>query len=226
MRNLNLISVSDAAKRLGISARRVRALAANGRVPAQKIANRWFVEVDRLSERGRSAGARGRPFSAEHSLGLLYLASGDDARWLSEYEKWRLRRYALPRLPRLLPRLRGRASLHTVHAPESLIKRLGSDPKFVRSGASAAEEYRADISARSFLDGYYSERDFNDLVYRYAVQPVPEAAANLVVRGVEDDKVLAGRRYMPIAVVAADLADSADARSRRAGMQMLSRLRP
>lgn len=226
MRNPNLVSVSDAAKRLGISARRVRALAANGRVPAQKIANRWFVEVDRLSERGQSAGARGRPFSPKHSLGLLYLASGDDARWLSDYEKWRLRRYALPRLESLLPRLRGRANVHSVHAPESVVKRLASDVKFVRSGVSAAELHRADISGRSVLDGYYRERDFNKLFYRYALEPAPEVAANLIVRGIEDDNPLAGRRHMPIAVVAADLADSADARSRRAGVQMLRRLRP
>ena len=225
MRNPNLVSVSDAAKRLGISARRVRALAANGRVPAQKIANRWFVEEDRLSERGRRAGARGRPFSAEHSLGLLYLASGDNAGWLSEYEKWRLRRYALPRLQSLLPRLRGRANVHSVHAPESLVKRLASDANFVRSGVSAAEQHRADISGRTVLDGYYSERDFKKLAYRYALQQAPEAAANLIVRGIEDDNVLSGRRYMPIGVVAADLADSVDARSRRAGLQLLRRLR-
>lgn len=225
MRNPNLVSVSDAAMRLGISARRVRALATNGRVPAQKIANRWFVEVDRLGERGRSAGARGRPFSAKHSLGLLYLASGDDARWLSEYEKWRLRRYALPRLHSLLSRLRSRANVHAVLAPESVVKRLASDPKFVRSGVSAAEHHRADISGRSVLDGYYGERDFNNLAYRYALQPAPEAAANLIVRGIEDGSVLSGRHYMPIGVVAADLADSADARSRRAGVQLLRRLR-
>lgn len=226
MRNPNLVSVSDAAQRLGISARRVRALAANGRVPARKIANRWFVEADRLSERGRSSGARGRPFSAKHSLGLLYLASGEDAVWLSDYEKWRLRRYALPRLQSLLPRLRGRANVHSVHAPESVVKRLASDANFVRSGVSAAEEHRADISSRSVLDGYYSERDFNKLVYRYVLEPAAEAAANLIVRGIEDDGALGGRRHMPLAVVAADLADSADDRSRRAGVQLLRRLRP
>lgn len=225
MRNLNLVSVSDAAKRLGISARRVRQLAANGRVPAQKVANRWFVEVDRLSERGRSQGARGRPFSAGHSLGLLYLASGEDAPWLSEYEKWRLRRYSLPRLKSVLPRLRGRANVHPVHAPESVVKRLANDVDFVRSGVSAAEHHRADISGRALLDGYYSERDFKDLVYRYALQPAPEAAANLIVRGIEDTSVLSGRRYMPVAVVAADLADSADARSKRAGARLLRSLR-
>lgn len=226
MRNLNLVSVSDAAKRLGISARRVRALAADGRVPAQKIANRWFVEMDRLNERGRSAEAGGRPFSDKHSLGLLFLASGEDAPWLSAYELWRLRRYALPRLMKLLPRLRSRANVHSVHAPESLVKRLASDAKFVRSGVSAAEHHRADIVGRSVLDGYYRERDFKDLVYRHALQPAPEAAANLLVRGIEVDSALAGRRYMPIAVVAADLADSADARSKRAGVQLLRSVHP
>lgn len=224
MRNLNLVSVSDAAKRLGLSARRVRALAANGRVPARKVANRWFVEADRLGERRRSEAARGRPFSVRHSLGLLFLASGDDPEWLSPYEKWRLRRYALPRVKDLLPRLRDRASVHSVQAPDSLVKRLANDPSFVRSGVSAADHHRANISGRSVLDGYYSERAFKNLVYRHALQPAPEAVANLIVRGIADDVVLSGRSFMPIAVVAADLADSVDARTRRAGMQMLRAL--
>jgi excisionase family DNA binding protein len=226
MRNLNLMSVADAAKRLGISDRRVRALAADGRLPAQKLANRWFVEVDRLSERGRSAGARGRPFSGGHSLGLLFLASGDEAPWLSAYEKWRLRRYALPRLQSLLPRLRTRANVHSVQAPESVVKRLANDAKFVRSGVSAAEHHQADIAARSVLDGYYSERGFEDLAYRYALQPAAEGAANLIVRGVEDPSFLSGRRFMPMAVVAVDLADSVDARTKRAGVQLLRSVRP
>jgi hypothetical protein len=221
MRSLKLVSVADAATRLGLSERRVRALAAKGQVPAQKIANRWFVEVDRLSERRRSAGARGRPFSDRHALGLLFLASGEDPQWLSAYEKWRLRRYALPRLSDLMPRLNQRAGVHSVRAPESLVKRLANDPNFIRSGVSAADHYRADISSRSVLDGYYKERAFKNLVYRYALQPVPEGEANLVVRGIEDDTALSRRQFMPVAVVAADLADSADARTRRAGMQLM-----
>lgn len=224
MHSPNLISVSDAAKRLGLSARRVRALAANGRIPAQKVASRWFVEVDRLSERRRSSGARGRPFSDRHSLGLLFLASGEDPQWLSAYEKWRLRRYALPRLRELLPRLGGRAKVHSVQAPESLVKRLANDSNFARSGVSAAEHYGADVLGRSVLDGYYGERDFKDMIYRYALRPMPEAAANLVVRAIESEDVLSGRRFMPSGVVAADLADSVDPRTRRAGMQLLRAL--
>jgi hypothetical protein len=101
------------------------------------------------------------------------------------------------------------------------VKRLANDPNFIRSGVSAADHYRADISSRSVLDGYYKERAFKNLVYRYALQPVPEGEANLVVRGIEDDTALSRRQFMPVAVVAADLADSADARTRRAGMQLM-----
>jgi hypothetical protein len=224
MRDQSVVSSAEAARRLGLSSRRVRALAANGRVPAQKVANRWFVDVDRLSEvRGRVA-AKGRPFSDRHSLGLLFLASGEDPQWLSAYEKWRLRRYALPRLQALLPRLGRRASVHFVQAPESLVRRLAKDANFVRSGVSAAEHYGADIAGRAVLDGYYAERDFRSMVYRYALRPAPEAASNLVVRGIEAVEAIAGRRYMPRGVVAADLADSADARTRRAGMRLLRAL--
>lgn len=112
----------------------------------------------------------------------------------------------------------------SVQAPESLVKRLASDPNFVRSRVSAAEHYRAESLAGPSLDGYHKERDFKDMVYRYALRPAPEAEANLVVRGIDDDNISPGRRFMPIAVVAADLADSADARTRRAGLQLLRAL--
>jgi hypothetical protein len=62
------------------------------------------------------------------------------------------------------------------------------------------------------------------LVYRYALRPAPEAAANLIVRGIDVEDVLQGRRYMPIAVVAADLADSVDSRTKRAGVKLLRSL--
>jgi len=104
------------------------------------------------------------------------------------------------------------------------VKRLAQDSNFIRSGVSAAEHHGADISGRAVLDGYYRERDVKDMIYRYALRAVPEAAANLVVRGVQSEEVLSGRRYMPSAVVAVDLADSVDARTRRAGMQLLRAL--
>ena len=215
----NYMSASEAARRLGVSPVRVRALAEQGRLPARKLANRWVIDANLLVNYRSRVG--GRPFSELHAFGLLFVASAEDPTWLSSYEKWRLRRYALPRLMEIVPLLRSRAAVHWLRAPKSAIRRLRGDRSFVKSGLSAAEHYRADISAPAVLDGYYPLREFESFAYRYAATPVPEMAANVVVRAVRHSAILAGREVMPRAVVAVDLADANDSRTRRAGLRML-----
>ncbi len=219
-----VISVSQAAKRLGVSERRVRALAENGDLPAEKLGGRWLVDSDRLADHSNRSSERGRPFSALHAIGLLYLASGEEAGWLSDYERWRLKRNPRNDLSKDLPRLRARARVGYWRAPASLIGRLTKDPGFVRSGVSAADEFAAAIHGREILDGYLDAREAKALAHRYALARVPEIAANLVLREIDDTRPLAGRRVMPIAVIAADLADSSDQRTRRAGRSLMQRV--
>ena len=217
-----LIDVSSAARKLGVNPQRVRALASQGRLPAQKVGNRWLFDSDRLFDEERKSRSNGRPYSPMHAQAILFLASGEQAPWLSSYESWRLERYALPRLRELLPRLRGRAQVSFWRAPESALRRIGSDDGFVRSGVSAADHYKADVLAPGVLDVYCANAVIKQLVRRYALIQAAERGSNLVLRGVADGRFLQGRRVMPRAVVAADLADSADDRTRRAGLRLLS----
>lgn len=218
-----LVSAKDVAARLGVNAQRVRALAAQGRLPGSKVANRWLFDSELLHDhqiRGRSGG---RPFSQPHALGLLYVASGEDASWLSEYDKWRLRRY-LPRLAKLVPLLRARSQSALLRAPDSLVRRLLRDPRVVRSGVSAASDYGADISARGVVEFYCVGAYAEQLAHRYALRAVPEASANLILHRVKWQEPLSRRSVMPVGVVACDLADAADSRTRRAGRSLLQQL--
>jgi hypothetical protein len=110
-------------------------------------------------------------------------------------------------------------------APDALLKKLADDPAFIASGVSAASHYRADISAAHILEGYYPRLRAEELAYRYALDSVPEARANLIIHGV-DQPIAVKRNVMPLAVVAADLIASQDSRTRRAGEKLLSRLQP
>src|ERR1700761_6279709 len=56
-----LISVPDAADALGLSPARVRLLAANGGLPAQKIGGRWLLERSGVEKRRARGSAGGRP---------------------------------------------------------------------------------------------------------------------------------------------------------------------
>lgn len=218
-----LLSVHDVAARLGINAQRVRALAARGQLPASKVASRWLFDSELLHDYEVRGRAGGRPFSEVHALGLLFLASGEDPVWVPDYDKWRLRRY-VSRLLDVLPRLRARAKSRCLIAPKSLLSRIERDPNVVRSGVSGADVYRADIVARGVVEVYCLDKYLDQLAYRYALREAPQAAANLIAHGLEDAQPLKGRAVMPLAVVACDLAESSDERTRRAGRRLLEKV--
>lgn len=221
----NLINSSEAARRLGLDESRVRALAKAGRLPAQRVGGRWLLDANLLNDFARAERNRGRPYDAGRALGLLFFLSGEDAPWLSSYDAWRLRhRASRVDVRKLLARLSSRAAVLHFQAPDAVLKKVVADPAFIASGVSAADRHGADISASNIIEGYYPKRRAEQLAYRYALEGVPEARANLIIHGL--DQALAARDAMPIAVVALDLIESADARSRRAGEKLISRIRP
>lgn len=94
----------------------------------------------------------------------------------------------------------------------------------MRSGVSASEVYGLNIKAQNVMDGYLPAGKVRELAYRYALRPVDERSADLILRAVNGPWPFDGRSVAPPAAVAADLADSIDQRSRRAGEQFVARL--
>lgn len=199
---------------------RVRRWAADGRLPAHKIGHDWVFDADQISDALKRKRRKGRPFAPENALGILFLASGEEADWLRPRVRARLQKLAESALLSLLPRLRLRAERRSYFAPDSIVRRLASDPRFVRSGVSGSEKYRMRIASSNVLEGYIDKGRLKELEYRYALEPAAEQSANLIVHAI-DGVLLPGSLVMPRAVVAADLADSADERTRRVGEQLL-----
>jgi excisionase family DNA binding protein len=56
-----MLSVAEAAKRLGVSGARVRALLKNGQLEGRKIGNAWAITERSVVERERADNQRGRP---------------------------------------------------------------------------------------------------------------------------------------------------------------------
>jgi hypothetical protein len=198
----------------------VRRLADAGRLPARKLGHDWIFDGDLLSNAMGVTRQRGRPFSQESALGVLFLASGEDPPWLSGRSRARLRRLSESSILRVLPRLRSRGDRQPYRAPASLVRRLSDDPGFVVSGVSASDHYAMRIVSKGVLEGYLDRRRRRELEHRYALEPVNEREANLIAHWV-DGHLLPQARVMPKAVVAADLADSEDERSRGVGRQLL-----
>lgn len=219
------ISAADVARRLRVNEARVRALIERGALPGRKLANRWLVPVQALQSSGVAARVAGRPFSTDNAWGLLFLASGRPAEWLSPVERSRLKaRLKSPRFP-LASRFRRRASVNYLRGDERALRKIAADDRFVRSGVSAVEDYRVDLVAPGVVEGYMPKDRLVKLSYEHALREVSENSANLIVRAVADSWPFKSERVAPEAVVAVDLIDSIDQRSRRAGSELLKRTR-
>src|SRR5438067_4159754 len=88
---MEVVSVADAARELGISAERVRQLIQNGSLAARRVGGRWLVDDESLNRRAQGSRLAGRPFSPARAWALLALASGECPDWLPDREVRRLR---------------------------------------------------------------------------------------------------------------------------------------
>ena len=219
------ISAADVARRLRVNDARVRALIEHGALPGRKVANRWLVPQQALQSSEVAARVAGRPFSPENAWGLLFLASGRSADWLSPMDRSRLKaRLKSPKFP-LASRFRRRASVNFLRGDERALRNIVADEKFVRSGVSAAEDHSVDLVAPGVVEGYLPKERLAMLAHKHVLRVVGENSANLIVRAVADSWPFEFERVAPEAVVAVDLIDSVDQRTRRAGSQLLKRIR-
>lgn len=108
---------------------------------------------------------------------------------------------------------------------ERALRKIVADDSFVRSGVSAADDHLVDLAAPGVVEGYLPKERLAKLSYEHALREVSESAANLIVRAVDGHWPFKSDRVAPEAVVAIDLIDSSDQRSRRAGSQLLKRTR-
>lgn len=219
---MEFLEARAAAERLGVSERRVRALARSGQLRAQKVGGRWLVDPDAAARRLRSRDARGgRPVSATNAWAALFLASGEQPAWLSDDIARRVERRLLQRpLRDELPRLDQRAEVRYFLGSQAALDEVRRHRRFVASGVSAANEYGADIVAPGVVEGYLPKEDVDRLAHLFALREVEELRANIILHAAEhwpfDD-----RRIAPRAVVAADLALSVSDRTRLAGERLL-----
>ncbi len=223
-----LISVPDAADALGLSPARVRLLAANGGLPAQKIGGRWLVERGGVEKRRSRGSAGGRPFAPRNAWAVLSLASGEEAGQIDSVTRSRLRRLlSFDGLSSLALRLERRAEVRHYSGHPGEIRYILADKKLVASGVSAAREIGLDLLSGNEADGYVSDSDLDGFVRDHALLPVAAVDANVVLRLVPDDVwagFLKGRPHASEAAIALDLAEDVDSRSRAAGEKLLGRI--
>jgi len=216
-----MLGVVDAAAELGVSPRRVRQMLANGAIHGERVGRAWVIGSEQLHKAGHRRSEVGRPWSAASAWAVLAIADGEEP-VLSAVERSRARKRLAEGLDSIGGRLGARADQRSYYAHPSLLDRLANVPGVVRSGVSAALEYGADLLVGETFEGYVRSRDLDELVSKYGLDD--QAARPNVLLRVVDDSVWPfqrAQRSAGRAVVAVDLLDSAEPRTRRAGTELL-----
>ena len=104
----------------------------------------------------------------------------------------------------------------------AVVARLVEDVRVVVGGVSAAAGVGADLVVSGRVDGYVRAGDVPALVAEFGLEPLPFGEGNVVLRVVSEVWPFDEReRVAPRLVVALDLLDDADGRTKRAGDSLL-----
>ncbi|WP_240950936.1 helix-turn-helix domain-containing protein [Bifidobacterium olomucense] len=218
--NRTLLTRREAARRLGVSERRVSALRAAGRLESLSVGGGSLITEDSVRRQAQWQGADGRPYSPDMAFGALYMLSGLDAPWLGRQQRYRLRGYLRQMDAENLTRLaRRRATTVEYWCRDS---NLGKVETLIRpSAATGALAASFQLTVTDVVEGYVTADALNDAIRQCRLK---QGATPVRVRLHVTDGLPAGEGPMPLGVCAADLAESNDPRERRAGMETLQQL--
>lgn len=215
------MTTTQASEASGLTAHRIGCLVRAGEIDAMKSGNTLLVDATSLQAYAKANKGRGRPMDARTAYGALWLLSGLDADWLSYAQARRLRiRLRSCSAEELSWQLRKRAQTRRYRASGSFL--TGISDSLVLSGASSGllGDFGL-LKTDGTVEGYCREEDIGRLEKNFFL--AKDTHGNVAAR-VASWLPEAPDGEMPIAVVAADLAQSLDAREREAGFDILRRL--
>jgi excisionase family DNA binding protein len=232
-----VLSLPEAARRLGVNESRVRQRIAAGSLRAEKVGGRWLLDEADLADAGERPV--GRPLSARSAWALVAVAQalahhdhagrGDDlmadvAPVVRSRSRARLRNYC-DRVVRSLAAdteagvaqgarelrhlLRNRAKRALYSASRVDLDDLRADDRLALSGLSNPE---AGIASGGVVEGYVRRHDLGPLVEDYLlVEAAKESDANVFLHVVDEDQAERGvslhEAFQNWLVLAADLAE-------------------
>lgn len=153
------VSVTEVARRLDVSPRRVRGMISAGALSARKVSSRWLIDEASLHRSAKVA----RPMSPRVAWAFITLISGGEPATVSQPEQSRLRAKHRQLLaagddaPLLLRSwLPERALLFKLSAAPEDVPDLLADVRLVPSGIS---DPRSGTSAAAQAEGYVTDAD-------------------------------------------------------------------
>ncbi|MCA1712782.1 MAG: helix-turn-helix domain-containing protein [Actinobacteria bacterium] len=229
------MTVTQAAQHLGVNAARVRALVSSGALAGRRIGSQWVVDRGAIERRGQivGAGGRSRSMSARVAWAAADLLDGGNAAWLATSERARLRsRLAAHGAAGWQTYSRWLASRQTsadrYRVGDGDIAAVLAADGVVATGASAASAYGLGLSAAGQAEAYADSATAAGLVDEFFL--IRSTSGNLLLRTVDGDwhrrtaAAEQGRATAARLMVAVDLLDADDTRSRSAGRGLLAGL--
>lgn len=222
-----VLSPAEAAARLKISERRVRALLREGRIPGQMVGGRWVIEEIDLA-RYRTAGLSGRPLSEQSAWQLIRharnLAAHSPANLdLSPIERHRLNQRLrrlressdpLNLVTSLLARRAEKIELSS--SPEDLAE-LRQDPRIRLSGVSHPD---SGLLSNLEVEAYLSHEDLDAFIKDWFLVRAPAGQRPNVVLHVAE----VVPEELPPLLIAADLAERPGIREQEAAREIIRNL--
>lgn len=208
-----LVTISEAAQRLGVLPQRVRALAQAGELGAIRAEGVWLIDADSLAKRvlltelGVAASST-RPWSPSNAWAAMRALDGDEAllSGMQRKARYRLRRRLDdPDPARLLSAVRNRARVVRASVHPSRAVRLREF--VVSSGIAGAGIHGFGLTGDDAVDGYLSADGLADAHGTLRVR-ASDTGAHLL-RVVDDKRLLEHLEVAPRLAVAADMLDHA-----------------
>jgi excisionase family DNA binding protein len=146
-----VLSVAQAAARLGVSGTEVRRLVHTGTLAAERVGSVLVVDETSVETRARQvsqAGGRGRALAPSNAWAVLWEVSGRPAEWLTRSERSRLRAWLTSNSPEHIAHAcRARAARSALRVLPAYRTRVLDEPGVVRGGWSAADSAGADVTS-------------------------------------------------------------------------------
>jgi excisionase family DNA binding protein len=210
---VRLMTVSEAAERLGVVPQRVRALAQAGALEAIRTEGVWLIDPDSLARRVLLAdlgvaSSSVRPWSQPIAWAAMRALDDDEVllSGLDRKARYRLRRRLDgPDPARLLSAVRNRARVVRASVHPSRAARLRD--LVIPSGITGAGIHGFGLTGDEAVDGYLSEEGLADANRALRVRS-SDTGAHLL-RVVDDARLLEGLEVAPRLAVAVDLLDHA-----------------
>lgn len=209
---MNVMAVSDAARRLGVSTRQVQHLVAQGEL--RQVA-RGLVDASSVERHlAVRAGSHVRGWSEPTAWGAVALLSGVDAGWMGGSQRWRLARQLRGMTSSALvvrARVRAKVTRHRAHA--------SAGPRLVRELVTSSDLSGVlGLAPSRSIDGYLAASGVDAVVHRHGL--IVDDLGWVTLRATSMDLVVVGELVRAgVFLTALDFAGSLDVRERRAGLE-------